>query len=436
MAVGFSRDMWYNYIADRSHPPVASAVVEKPEYDPDHVYAWKPANNYKGWKLIARGEAGVDDAEVIQRALDLYKYKDTHPEAEEGGYPKDRIVFQGEFIISKTIYIPSLVVLDFQQARLTLRSNANCDMFAAYDPFGGHNVYILGGIFDGNKDNNSTGSCFRLDACSRVTIINSYILNFADHGIFVSDGNYLWHSKLISLHIRNCNGCGVYIGNGDRVNTVALDIRGCKNGIRINGGEMTDLGSYIINSLEHGLYIATGWCTFIGTKIQESSASSPGTYSNIYTNVQDNIFVGVICYREYNPTKPKYDVEEIAYYEGNKYIACTFRGSRQGLSLIYPQWDTFSYRTIVETNPSKDEFIKRFLSNKGTATFSGDGSTTQFKIAHGLVSTPSKVLVTPMSADAAGDFYVTADDTYIYINYKTAPPSGTDNIKLSWYAEV
>jgi len=74
--------------------------------------------------------------------------------------------------------------------------------------------------------------------------------------------------------------------------------------------------------------------------------------------------------------------------------------------------------------------------NSGTATFSGDGSTTQFKIEHGLVSTPSKVLVTPMSADAAGDFYVTADDTYIYVNYKSAPPSGTDNVKLNWCAEV
>ncbi|MBO8181109.1 MAG: hypothetical protein H0Z19_11685 [Archaeoglobus sp.] len=74
--------------------------------------------------------------------------------------------------------------------------------------------------------------------------------------------------------------------------------------------------------------------------------------------------------------------------------------------------------------------------NSSTATFSGDGSTTQFTIAHKLVSTPSKVLVTPMSSDAAGDFYVTADDTNIYVNYKTAPPSGTNNIKLSWYAEV
>jgi len=75
MARGWSRDRWYNYIADRSHPPVASAVVEIPEYDPNHVYAWKPANNYKGWKLIARGEAEVDDEEVIQSAIDTISSK-------------------------------------------------------------------------------------------------------------------------------------------------------------------------------------------------------------------------------------------------------------------------------------------------------------------------------------------------------------------------
>jgi len=87
-----------------------------------------------------------------------------------------------------------------------------------------------------------------------------------------------------------------------------------------------------------------------------------------------------------------------------------------------------------------DTVIKRNLGypteNSGTATFSGDGTTTQFSIAHGLVKAPTKVQVTPMTADAASDFYVTADDTNIYINYKSAPPSGTDNLKFSWYAEV
>ncbi|RLG63107.1 hypothetical protein DRO21_06615 [archaeon] len=90
----------------------------------------------------------------------------------------------------------------------------------------------------------------------------------------------------------------------------------------------------------------------------------------------------------------------------------------------------YSSGAIVRRN------IGYLTENSGTATFSGDGTTTQFSIAHGLVSTPTKVLVTPMTADAASDFYVTADATNIYVNYKSAPPSGSNNIKLSWYAEV
>ena len=44
--------------------------------------------------------------------------------------------------------------------------------------------------------------------------------------------------------------------------------------------------------------------------------------------------------------------------------------------------------------------------------------------------------VTPRSADAAGDFYVTVDDTNIYVNYSSAPASGDDNVVLGWEAEV
>ena len=87
-------------------------------------------------------------------------------------------------------------------------------------------------------------------------------------------------------------------------------------------------------------------------------------------------------------------------------------------------------------NPATGVAIYRFRRNSGTATFNGDGTTTQFKIAHGLASTPSKVLVTPASSNATGSFYVTADATYIYVNYTTAPPSGTNNVVLNWYAEV
>ena len=75
--------------------------------------------------------------------------------------------------------------------------------------------------------------------------------------------------------------------------------------------------------------------------------------------------------------------------------------------------------------------------NSGVATFSGDGSTTEFKIEHGLVSTPSKYSVVPLSSDAMSySFTVTVNSTHIIITYDTAPPSGTDNLKFYWEAEV
>jgi hypothetical protein len=46
------------------------------------------------------------------------------------------------------------------------------------------------------------------------------------------------------------------------------------------------------------------------------------------------------------------------------------------------------------------------------------------------------VLVTPGSIDARGNFHATADATNIYVNYATAPPAGTNNVVLYWYAEV
>jgi hypothetical protein len=72
----------------------------------------------------------------------------------------------------------------------------------------------------------------------------------------------------------------------------------------------------------------------------------------------------------------------------------------------------------------------------GIAIFSGNGTNKQFMIPHNLISKPNKVVVTPGSPDASANFYVTADDTYIYVNYTIAPPAGTNNIILYWYAEI
>lgn len=86
----------------------------------------------------------------------------------------------------------------------------------------------------------------------------------------------------------------------------------------------------------------------------------------------------------------------------------------------------------------------RFSENAGRATFSGNGSQTQFNIlgfaiarTAGVVE-PRALLVTAGSEDAAGDFWAEFNTSVgrIEVHYATAPPSGSDNVVLNWYIEV
>jgi len=71
----------------------------------------------------------------------------------------------------------------------------------------------------------------------------------------------------------------------------------------------------------------------------------------------------------------------------------------------------------------------------GTATASGDGSAVTFEISHDLSRAPSSVNLTPASADAAADYWVSnITGSVVNVKYSSAPPSGTDN--LSWEYHV
>lgn len=64
-----------------------------------------------------------------------------------------------------------------------------------------------------------------------------------------------------------------------------------------------------------------------------------------------------------------------------------------------------------------------------TTTKSGDGSTATFSMPHPLNAAPRVATVTPASADAAGEFWV-SDKTKeaVEITYSSAPPSGSKNL--------
>ncbi len=74
--------------------------------------------------------------------------------------------------------------------------------------------------------------------------------------------------------------------------------------------------------------------------------------------------------------------------------------------------------------------------NKGVFTASGDGAQAQFTISHSLASAPTTVELSAKSKDATGEKFWTADATNVTVNFITPPPIGTNNIILSWKAEV
>ena len=77
--------------------------------------------------------------------------------------------------------------------------------------------------------------------------------------------------------------------------------------------------------------------------------------------------------------------------------------------------------------PLNDNAVKT-----GSSTRSGDGAKLVFKISHGLNAIPSYFSAIATNVDAANIAFVNADAAYLYINYKTPPVAGIDNLSFNW----
>ncbi len=73
-------------------------------------------------------------------------------------------------------------------------------------------------------------------------------------------------------------------------------------------------------------------------------------------------------------------------------------------------------------------------SNRGTATFTGDGTATSFTIPHKLVASPQEADVTAGSPAAAAPSYTTWDGTSITVTFLTPPANGA-TVKVNWRAD-
>jgi|GEM_PF-2648635 len=86
------------------------------------------------------------------------------------------------------------------------------------------------------------------------------------------------------------------------------------------------------------------------------------------------------------------------------------------------------WNIVIDALQDLDERIKC-----GLAEFTGDGTTSSFKIGHGIGATPTCVIVGKGSSDLPDIDYWTADDTYITVYFKSAPAVDV-SVKIWWLA--
>jgi len=465
-------------------------------------------------KTIASGEAGVDDASVIQSAVNAA--------------PTDsRIVVKGKFTIDKKITIDK--ILTITNGWFVCTTSPAIEIFDG-DTSGSNPDKVT--FIDCRFEGDGTNDILKFRYCSNWQIISCKIWNCSRAIVLErtwGDASLLFTSIIdatppdndgaiscitpendntnsftvahTSIRIRNNNAFCIYChpqASGRVHNILIHDVQheqeGCFLGGICTNIKIRDCGLHglagslklddagaldIKGGILSNIYLS--WCekVFVRTNLEAKMQDKPlleigggrdiliekpvfrglvvnegvpyfkiGAEYNCENFVIDGGIVvgggaGAFLETEANTVHKRCFVRNVLFYSfnGNSRYSTCYIHKTNGRQVYFEnccflETDYCSLTDYLPATLLRDCIGEYLDRNSDTATFSGDGTTTQFSIAHGLVSAPQKVLVTPMTADAASDFYVTADDTNIYINYKSAPPSGTDNLKLSWYAEV
>ncbi|RLI50743.1 MAG: hypothetical protein DRP09_19790 [Candidatus Thorarchaeota archaeon] len=438
-------------------------------------------------KTIAYGVAGEEDAAVIQSALDSLT---------EGRTWKETVVLRGSFTCEGGLLVPSYTKIS-NEGVLKLKGGVNEPLIRNKNySKEAHNadseIEIIGGTLDGNKSEQGASpadvvkfvgvaglrilnatlteaydQCIDLSYCADVQIVNCRLNNGRENALRISSGCY--DVQVANCIISSVSEDGILTGLGANKITISntlinsvgehgiacagsdILVSNCRvedaseNGMRIANAMRVTLNNIMINDTdEDGIALLSASYVVIGDSLLYSVGNEVGK-SGIYADY-DSVYITVQnCYIK-SIYGPAIKVNDTQYF---KLSHCYLSPPTDQYAIL--ESGTSDYNTFVEnyfldgagasitgtnTKIRRNRGVNALTENAGTATFSGDGSTTQFSIAHGLVSAPTKVQVTPLTEDAAGDFYVTADNTNIYINYLSAPASGADNVKVSWSAEV
>jgi len=421
------------------------------------------AKNGRTGKIEFEGEAGVDDTEVLRNVISSLT---------PGRTWKERIIVIADRLVLRD-YVD---IYDYTILELYTKVIASSD-FASSRLFGmqGNHSEIRGGYID-LENKNAAGILVR---GSYNTVRGTIVKNAGSTAVYVYIAS---HSKVCNVYTENCvptaisayqspdthlKDCTLINSGADKITDPAIYlndaddsiVEGCyidttaQAGMQLrNSVNLRILKNHIVNTGTEGIVP-----TIVGddTKhdhyiIADNVIENPGTHGiNAFGNshiIKRNIITGVsgtysgIVLRNGNNSEvignyieAPYGVTVLSDMAGalvvlNNVANCTTQGIRDN-----------GVNTTVKHN------IGYLTENSGTATFSGDGTTTDFLIGdHGLAITdPTMIVVkvTPISADAIAaspcvGYVDPTDNTKIRVKFASPPTSGTDNVQVIWEAQV
>ena len=256
------------------------------------------------------GVSGSSFSAVLQAAINALTAGRTHPEA---------VAVKGSVTLDVKISVPGYTVLDLTNAKLTAKVSLNDNMIEAT----GYFFKIVGGILDGNKANNASGSCIRLlPGAQRWFIQGVRIINAKQHGIYAegvevnqvgvgdiegndvedagANGIFLgpWTADHLirGNNIGGCSGIGILLSASyDNLIEHNLVWNNTGNGIDVYASHNnTVVGNRADYNGAHGINVEeSNRNTVEGNTVHDNGSVSAGVYSGIFVkNANYNTVVG------------------------------------------------------------------------------------------------------------------------------------------------
>jgi len=285
-------------------------------------------------------------------------------------------------------------------------------------------IIIRANCYQSNEDN-----CVDFSKCKRVQAILIGAESLGNHGVGVYGCK---NCEFIVVAFKN-NQSGCYVGPSadgtlsEHLKIIAVCYENSMHGIDIRDGSCSiEVHGDCHTNNRHGILLYNGVHHIsVYGNYHNNSQEAAGSYDGVRLHDATYCLVQAIAIDDQATATQAYGIQESGIASDYNIICgCITVGNATGQIAIV------GANTVCRRN------IGYATENSGVATFSGDGLATSFSWAHGLVGTPSVILVTPKSADAAITHSVSADATNITITFSSAPAAGTDNVVLAWYAEV